>query len=72
MKSKLKIGAAFVTRGGTTGIICDITDRRVHVRVVGGDEVEKIAIKQAIEYVEDGWWKFIINPNEIWKELNEA
>lgn len=72
MKSKLKIGATFVTGRGTAGTICDITDRKVHARVVGCDDVIMFTIKQAIEYTEDGWWKFIINPNEIWKKLNEA
>ena len=72
MKSKLKIGATFIAGKGVVARVHEITNLFVIVKVVKNDALETISIPKAIEYIEDGWWKFIVNPNEIWKNLNEV
>ncbi len=72
MKSKLKIGATLITRTGTAFTIYEIKSFDIIVKGVKNNTLETVPISRGIDYIKYGWWKFIANPNQIWKELNEA
>jgi hypothetical protein len=72
MNNKFKIGQKFIAGNKVPFCITLIEDDLITITLTPNNKTEWFTVEQAEDYIEEGWWKLAVSPNQIWKELNEA
>jgi hypothetical protein len=73
---KFEVGQRFTTQHGTFFTLAVVEDGHLYTSYVrpkdGSEGRDYIPADSAQGYVITGWWKPVVSPSQIWKELNEA